>query len=172
MGGRFSYNRQALLDSVGRVAQDAVGSYNRDAESRALANEIQGAFATTAVAEVGAVGLGAVFVAVLTGAAADFTGVLLASALAVGGFYVIPARRRKVKAEFHAKMGELRARLTGALTRQVDEEISASSERINEAIGPYRRFVKTQTEALAEARDELVVTEDALRRLRAEVEQP
>ena len=47
---------------------------------------MQGAFATTALAEAGAVGLGTLVVTVLTGAAADVTGLLLAAALAVGGF--------------------------------------------------------------------------------------
>ena len=58
VGPSFSYNRQALLDSIGRVSRDVVGGYNREAESRTIANEIQGAFATTALAEAGALGLG------------------------------------------------------------------------------------------------------------------
>ncbi|MFL5461768.1 MAG: dynamin family protein, partial [Gemmatimonadales bacterium] len=76
VGPSFGYNRQALLDSIGRVSREVVGSYNRDAESRAIANEIQGAFATTALAEAGALGLGTIVVTVVTGAAADLTGIL------------------------------------------------------------------------------------------------
>ena len=62
VGPSFGYNRQALLDSIGRVSRDVVGSYNREAESRTIANEIQGAFATTALAEAGALGLGTIVV--------------------------------------------------------------------------------------------------------------
>ena len=170
VGRTFTYNRQALLDSVGRLSRDVVGGYNREAESRALANEVHAAFATTALAEVGAVGLGTGLVIALGGAAADFTGILLASTLAVGGLYVIPQKRRKVKAEFRGRMNELRARLTGSLTRQVHGEIADSTERINEAIAPYRRFVQTQQQTLNEARDDLVVTDEALKRLRGEVQ--
>ena len=43
-------------------------------------------------------------------------------------------------------------------------------ERINEGIGPYRRFVVTQQEKLDEARGELVSVESALLRLREKVE--
>jgi uncharacterized protein HemX len=159
-----------LLDSIGRVSREVVRSYNREAESRAIANEIQGAFATTALAEAGAIGLGTIVVTLVTGAAADVTGILLATALAVGGFYVLPRKRRQAQREFQRRIGELRTHLKDALTRQVHLELEQSTSRINEAIGPYRRFVQTQQQQLNEARGELVATEDALLRLRADVE--
>jgi GTP-binding protein EngB required for normal cell division len=170
VGPSFSYNRQALLDSIGRVSREVVGSYNRDAESRTIANEIQGAFATTALAEAGALGLGTIVVTVVTGAAADVTGILLATALAVGGFYVLPRKRRQSQRDFQRRIAELRTRLKDALTRQVHLELEQSTARINEAIAPYRRFVQSQQQQLNEARAELVTTEDALLRLRADVE--
>ena len=170
VGPSFGYNRQALLDSIGRVSREVVGSYNRDAESRTIANEIQGAFATTALAEAGALGLGAIVVTVVTGAAADVTGILLATALAVGGFYVLPRKRRQSQREFQRRIAELRTHLKDALTRQVHLELEQATSRINEAIAPYRRFVHSQQQRLNEARGELVATEDALLRLRADVE--
>src|SRR5215208_1673947 len=170
VGPSFGYNRQALLDSIGRVSREALGSYNREAESRTIANEIQGAFATTALAEAGALGLGTIVVTVVTGAAADLTGILLAAALAVGGFYVLPRKRRQSQRDFQRRISELRSSLKDALTRQVHLELEQSSGRINEAIAPYRRFVQSQQQRLNEARAELVATEDALLRLRADVE--
>jgi GTP-binding protein EngB required for normal cell division len=170
VGPSFGYNRQALLDSIGRVSREALGSYNREAESRTIANEIQGAFATTALAEAGALGLGTIVVTVVTGAAADVTGILLATALAVGGFYVLPRKRRQSQRDFQRRISELRSGLKDALTRQVHLELEQSSARINEAIAPYRRFVQSQQQRLNEARAELVATEDALLRLREEVE--
>ncbi|HKH83998.1 MAG TPA: dynamin family protein [Gemmatimonadales bacterium] len=170
VGPSFGYNRQALLDSIGRVSREALGSYNREAESRTIANEIQGAFATTALAEAGALGLGTIVVTVVTGAAADVTGILLATALAVGGFYVLPRKRRQSQRDFQRRISELRSSLKDALTRQVHLELEQSSARINEAIAPYRRFVQSQQQRLNEARAELVATEDALLRLREEVE--
>jgi small GTP-binding protein len=166
----FAYNRQALLDSVGRLAHEVVGGYNRESESRALANEVQGTFATTALAEAGAVGLGALVATVVTGAFADVTGILLATTLAVGGFYIIPRKRRQAKARFREKIGQLRKRLLDGLTRQVHVEVENATERINGAIAPYRRFVQVKQEQLSESRDELVVIEDGLKRLRAEID--
>ena len=170
VGPSFGYNRQALLDSIGRVSREVLGSYNREAESRTIANEIQGAFATTALAEAGALGLGTIVVTVVTGAAADVTGILLAAALAVGGFYVLPRKRRQSQRDFQRRISELRTSLKDALIRQVHLELEQSSARINEAIAPYRRFVQSQQQRLNEARAELVATEDALLRLREEVE--
>jgi hypothetical protein len=172
VGGSFTYNRQALLESIGRVARETVGSYDRDAEARAIANDLQGMFATTALAQAGALGLGTLVVTLLTGAVADVTGLLLATALAVGGFYVIPRKRRQAQRDFSRRIAELRTRLREGLTRQVHLEITQSAERINEAIAPYRRFVQSTQQELTDARGALVATEDSLLRLRADIEQP
>lgn len=166
----FSYNRQALLESVGRVSREVVGGYDREAEARAIANDVQGTFATTALAEAGAVGLGTLVVTLLTGAAADVTGILLAAALAAGGFYFIPRRRRQAIREFRARIADLRTRLREGLTRQVHHEITQSTDRVNQAIAPYRRFIESQQQRINEARGELVAAEDGLLRLRAEIE--
>jgi small GTP-binding protein len=170
VGPSFGYNRQALLDSIGRVSSEVLGSYNREAESRSIANEIQGAFASTALAEAGAIGLGTIVVTVVTGAAADLTGILLAAALAVGGFYILPRKRRQAQRDLQRRIAQLRSQLKDSLTRQVHLELEQSTGRINEAIAPYRRFVQTQQQQLNDARGELVATEDALLRLRAEVD--
>ncbi|HKH82257.1 MAG TPA: dynamin family protein [Gemmatimonadales bacterium] len=170
VGSSFNYNRQALLDSVGRVSRDVVGSYNREVESRTIANEIQGTFATTALAQAGAIGLGTLVVTLVSSAAADVTGILLATALAVGGFYVIPRKRRQAKLDFERRIDQLGTQLKDVLTRQVHLELEQSTGRINEAIAPYRRFVQSQQQQLNEARGELVATEDALLRLRSDID--
>jgi small GTP-binding protein len=172
VGTSFTYNRQALLDSIGRVARDVIGSYDREAEARAIANDVQGTFATTALAQVGALGLGTLVVTMLTAAVADVTGLLLASVLAVSGFYLIPRRRRQAQREFAERIADLRQRLRDGLARQVHLEIAQSAERINQAIAPYRRFVQSTQQELTSARGELVATEDSLLRLRTEIERP
>jgi small GTP-binding protein len=170
VGASFTYNRQALFDSIGRVTREVIGSYDREAEARAIANDVQGTFATTALAQVGALGLGTIVVTLLTGAVADVTGLLLATTLAVSGFYLIPRRRRQAQREFGRRIDELRQRLRDGLTRQVHLEIGQSADRINEAVAPYRRFVQSTQQEFTDARGSLVATEDSLLRLRAEIE--
>ena len=168
VGRGFSYNRQALLGSIGSTAREVVGTYNREAEARKLAEEVRGAFGTTALSGVG-IGLGAALAALLSGAVADITGVLLVTVAAVTGLYVIPARRRQAKEEFRKKVAELRRKLDEALTRQVHAAIQESTEKVNESIAPYRRFVQVQQEQLNEARAELVAAEDGLLRLKEDI---
>jgi small GTP-binding protein len=170
VGSGFTFNRQALLDSVGRVARDVVGTYDREAEARAIANDVQGTFATTALAEASALGIGTLVATVITGVAADVTGILLATALAVGGFYLIPRKRRQAQRDFRTRVEALRARLRDGLRAQVHLEITQSTERVNQAVAPYRRFVESQLQRLNGIRGELVACEDALLRLRAEIE--
>ncbi|CAN5872762.1 dynamin family protein [soil metagenome] len=168
--GGFQYNRQALLESIERLASRVVGSYNREEEARKIANDVQGTFAATALAEIGAIGLGTAIITLVTGAAADVTGILLATVLGVGGFYLIPRKRRQAKQQFAARIAELRGQLHESLQRQAHREISASAERINETIAPYRRFVETQRARLNDSRATLVAVEDALLRLKSDVE--
>ena len=168
--GGFRYNREALLDSIGRVAERVIGGYNREEEARKIANEVQGTFTATAVAEVGAVGLGALVATLITGAAADVTGTILAVTLAVGGFYLIPRKRQQAKRRFSERIQALREQLAGALERQTHKEIEAAAETIEETVAPYRSFVETQRETLEEGRAELAAVEASLDRLRGEIE--
>src|ERR671919_1412488 len=66
IGDNFEYNRSQLLQSVGKNATGVVQHYDKDRESEQLAASIQGAVAQTAALEVGAVGIGAVVVALAT----------------------------------------------------------------------------------------------------------
>jgi small GTP-binding protein len=169
IGTSFDYNRTALLASVGQTAKQVVSTYDREAEADELARGVQNAMTYTAIVEVGAVGLGGILLAVLTGAAADFTGILAALSLAGAGLYIIPSKRRQAKAEFHHKVSDLRDQLTRTVTRQVNSELAASAARIREAIGPYTRFVRAQRDQLSSLSDELTAIDGVLSRLRAEI---
>ncbi len=169
IGTSFEYNRSALLESVGRTARQVVERYDRDAESEELARSVQSAMTATAVIEAGAVGLGGILLAVLTTAAADFTGILAASAVAAMGLYIIPAKRRQAKADFHSKISELRDQLARTVSRQVNSELDSSVNRIREAIGPYTRFVRAEREQLSTVEVDLTQIDSALGRLRADI---
>jgi hypothetical protein len=123
----------------------------------------------TIAIEVGAVGLGGALLAVLSTALADFTGILAASAVAAMGLYIIPAKRRQAKAEFHTKISDLRDQLARTINRQVNSELDSSVSRIREAVGPYTRFVRAQREQLTTVETDLASIDAALGRLRAEI---
>jgi hypothetical protein len=147
-GQRVRFNRQSLLASVGREAQQVVSTYDREAESLKLAQDVQRSILQTAAVEASAIGLGAILVAVLQTSMLDFTGVLGASVLAVTGLYVLPYRRSRIKAELRGKINELRSQLNvysqSSLRRNWQRAYNVSTK----AIAPYTRFVRVERQKL------------------------
>ena len=172
IGDNFEYNRSQLLHSVGKNATDIVQRYDREYESQQLALSLQGAVAQTAAVEVGALGLGAAFVAVATTAAADVTGITAALLIASFGLFILPRRRRKAREEFREKTETLRERLGEEVRRQFNTELDRSVERMREAIAPYTRFVRTEHARMTEARSALAEITEGVETLRAEIGAP
>ena len=153
--GTFHYDRERLMDAVGQEARHVVDTYDRDAESRQIAQGAQDAVATSAALGVSAIGLGTVITMLATTAAADVTGILLASMVAALGLFVIPAKRRQGKTKMQQKINELRENLSGSLGGQFKREIERSLNEINEAISPYTRFVRAEQRKLQETQARL-----------------
>ena len=169
--GEFDFNRQNLLKSIGRSAQEVVDSYDREAEALKLAKDVQRAIIQTAAVEAGAIGLGAILIVILNTTFLDVTGVLGASALAALGLYVLPYRRQKVKAQLRARIGDLRRRLDTAITQQFESELTASVQRIREAVAPYTRFVRVEREKLETLGADLQRAESEWKGLRRSLEE-
>ncbi len=170
VGRHFEYNRRAVADSVLRAVNRAAGAYNRDVEAAQLSEDIRDSLTTTALVEAGAVGLGAILVAVLATAAADVTGIFLATAVAAGGFYILPSRRRKVIRAFREKVGALRENLVQKLGEQVETEVASMVDQVNSRIAPYERFIRHEFEKLNKTRSVLQRIEEGLVRLKRTVE--
>jgi small GTP-binding protein len=171
LGGQFEFNRRELLASVGRAARDVVATYDRIGEARQLADSVQMAVAQTAIAEVGALGLGTVLVVILHTTLADVSGVLAAGAVAALGLYILPTRRRKAKADLKEKMETLRANLAASLSAEFEQELGRSVRRIREAMAPYTRFVRSERAKLSEIEGRLIQAAADLRALRAQVQE-
>lgn len=171
VSGEFEFNRQNLLNSVGRSAREVVDTYDREAEASKLAREVQRAIVQTVAVEAGALGLGALLVAVLQTTLLDVTGVLGAGAVAALGLYVLPYRRSKVKQGMRTHINDLRQRLDVAMSRQFEAELTQSVQRIREAIAPYTRFVRVEREKLTLLAETLRDAEQQLRGLQKEVQE-
>src|SRR5215208_7080731 len=172
VGDRFEYNRGQLLQSVGKNATSVVQRYDRDRESEQLASSIQGAVAQTAALEVGAVGIGAVVVALATTRFLDATGVIAAAIIAGYGLFVLPNRRRKARDEFREKTDSLRKRLGEVVRRQFETESNRSVERMREAIAPYTRFVRSEHARMTSAGEDLAALDAETRALKDEISAP
>ena len=172
VGDAFEYNRGELLRSVGKNAQDVVQRYDRERESQKLALSLQGAVAQTAAFEVGAVGIGAVVVAIASTRFLDVTGIIAGAILAGYGLFILPNRRRKAREEFREKTDALRERLGEVVRRQFEAELSRSIERMREAIAPYTRFVRSEHARMSSAGEALAAIDAEADALRAEISAP
>ena len=170
--GSFHADRAALIESVGREAQRVVDTYDKQREAAAIADQARGAVATAAAAGGAAVGVGTLITIVATTAAADVTGLLMASVLAAVGFLVIPARRKRAKATMQEKMSELRERLAGTLRTEFERAVRQSTERIDAAIAPYGRFVRAEHERWSEAGEQLSMLHDQAATFRRQLLEP
>ncbi len=168
--GRFHYDRTRLIDSVGRESQKVIDSFDRGKEARELADGARNAVAAAAAVSAGAVGLGAIVTIAATTAAADVTGLIMASLMAALGFFILPAKREKAKEEMRRKIGDVRQRLSDALHKQFAQEISRSGERIRESIAPYSRFIRAEGEKLRTTEQELREIGAELASLRARID--
>jgi small GTP-binding protein len=170
VGGSFESKRRDLLEVVRRDTQRAIGAFDQQAESAKLAESVQNALAQTAIVEVGALGLGALLVASLHTLLLDVTGLLFAGTLAAIGLYVLPNRRRKARDELRAKVADLQARLHEALSAQFEQEMSRSSQAVQEAIQPYTRFIRNEREKLTTIAGNLDEIEQEMRTLRVKID--
>jgi small GTP-binding protein len=170
VGGSFRYDRDHLIGSVGKEAKRIVETYDKTVESEKIVRSAQEAVAGTALAEIGAVSLGAIVIALATTAAADMTGIVAAGVIAALGLFVIPARKHTAKKELGERIASLRQQLMTALTTQSEKELNRSLQRINEAVAPYTRFVRAEQEKVEAMQTELNQAKTAQNRLRAEIE--
>lgn len=166
----FEYNRRELLDSVGRTATEVVARYDRAEESQRLVEGVQDALAQTALASVGAVGLGVILHAVLASAAADATGILAASVVGVLGLAILPYKKSRAKADLREKTDQLRERLHSSLSEEFGEQLDRSVERLRDAIGPYSRFIRGEHDRLISLQSEMESVSQTLNDLRTQVD--
>lgn len=165
----YNYDRERYINSILQGAQKVIASYDQDQEAYRIADQAQKAVAATAAIEAGAIGLGTIVSILATTAAADVTGILIASMMAALGFIIIPNRRRKAKQEMRQKIGEMREQLTTSLETHFRNEIDHSLQDIKDTFAPYSRFVRTEREHNLKTLDQVESYQQQLIALTAEV---
>lgn len=145
--GTLAYDRQRLIESIGRTTQEAVDSYDIDREAEELAESARAAVISTGLAGVGA-GVGVAVAIIAHTAFLDFTGIIAGVAAAALGLIILPARRRKAKQEFSAKLNDMRQKLVSSLEQQFEREMQRSTQRIEETVAPFGRFVRAEQDRL------------------------
>jgi hypothetical protein len=167
--GNFHTDRSMLMDSVGRQAQRVVDTYDKRIEGEKIADQARTAVAAAAAAGGAAVGLGTIVTIAASTAAADITGILLASVVLGVGFLIIPARRRRAKAVLQAKIAALQSELGAALRSEFERAQAQSAERLTDAVAPYGRFVRAEEQRWKDAQRTLATLRERLSTLSAQI---
>ncbi len=170
ISSNFTYDRNRLLDAIGEKAEQVVRGYDKHAEAAAIAENAMNAVAASAAVEVGAIGLGALVTILATTMVADVTGIIAAGAIAALGFFIIPAKRRKAKTELHEKLSTLRTDLLSSLRAEFEKEIELSRKRIEEAIAPYTRFIRSETTYTEKVQEDLKAAQLEISQIRSQIE--
>lgn len=168
--GTLAWDRQRLIDSIGRSTRLAVESYDQTREAAELAMSARQAVVNAGLAGVGA-SIGVIIAVVAHMAFLDFTGVFAGIALAALGVLVLPARKRKSKGEFTAKLTDLRTRLVGNLEQQFERELRRGAQRIEDTIAPFDRFVRAEQARLGQQQTTLQELEAEVADLRRALQQ-
>ncbi|MEM7119515.1 MAG: hypothetical protein AAF614_44295 [Chloroflexota bacterium] len=163
--GTLAYDRQRLIDSIGRATEQAVASYDKEYEAEQLAMSARQAVVNTGLAGVG-VGIGTALAVATTAAWVDVTGIVAGVLAATLGLLILPSRRRKAKQELEEKLAELRSKLMTSLSEQFEREMRRGAQRIEDTVSPFARFVRAEEEKLESQRVVLAELEAHLTGLR------
>ncbi|MCB8922286.1 MAG: dynamin family protein [Ardenticatenaceae bacterium] len=152
--GTLAYDRQRLIDSIGAATRRAIETYDKDREAEEMAESARTAVVNTGLAGVG-VTLGVAIAVAAHVVWLDVTGVLAGVAAAALGFLILPARRRKAKQELSEKLADLRGKLVSSLTEQFDREMRRGTQRIEDTVAPFGRFVRAEYDKIDQQRNHL-----------------
>ncbi len=128
--------------------KEALAAFDPEREAAWVQAQVEGAIRTTALAEAGAVGLGAALALLLHGLAADVTGLAAGFAAAVLGLSVLPRRREAALSRFKARLAAIEARLGEALEAALAAELEKSAERYRALYRPGCERARAEGEAL------------------------
>ncbi len=170
VGGSFDYDRARMMDALGRDARKVVDTFDKNHEAKMIADDAQAMVTASLAVEAGAIGLGALVTVLATTAAADVTGIVSAGVIAALGLFIIPARRNAAKKDLREKISKLRTHLVESLTKAFDMELNRSQQRVREAITPYARFVRTESEKLQNAKSQFISIKEELERIASMIE--
>lgn len=155
----FQYNREELFSRLREPVERRLGEFDTEREARQIVDSVKEAVTTALGVNVLALGLGGILVAAFTTAALDVTGVLTATIFAIAGWLIIPARRRKLIADFETKIEKLNEDLATLLRVKFEEQLTRYERQLLEVVAPYERFLETERAKLESGLEELRAAE-------------
>jgi small GTP-binding protein len=140
----FNYNREEMFARLRAPVENRLGQFDAEREAEDIVAAVKESLAQTFGVNVLALGLGAVLVAIFTTAALDLSGILTATLLAVAGWLILPARRKKLMRQLETTIAKLNDDLATLLSTNFEEQLRVYERQMLEVIEPYERFLETE----------------------------
>jgi hypothetical protein len=170
VGREFAYNREEVYSRIRAEAQQRLGEYDVNIESRRIIDNAMRAVLHSFGLGAGALGLGYLLTSAVSSTAIDVTGLTAATMLLVTSFLILPYKRSKAKTEFQHRIEELRDHLRDSLNRESTNEIERMLRGITSAFEPYQRFYAAESEKVERFAGKLTTIEAEAREIAAAVE--
>ena len=147
---------QQTAPEEGAIAQnleEALRSFDPEAEAAQLRDFIQESLRGTALAEVGVMGLGLTILLVTQKIALDILGIFATVFGAILATSILPRRKEAAKARLRERLAELKGTLERALHEVLNSELERTRERFHRLYRtPCARLEHTRNSTLAELR--------------------
>lgn len=147
---------QQTAPEEGAIAQnleEALRSFDLEAEAAQLRDFIQESLRGTALAEVGVMGLGLTILLVTQKIALDILGIFATVFGAILATSILPRRKEAAKARLRERLAELKGTLERALHEVLNSELERTRERFHRLYRtPCARLEHTRNSTLAELR--------------------
>ncbi len=170
-GTEFNYNREELFARLRAPVENRLGQFDVDREAREIVAAVKESLAQTFGVNVLAVGLGAVLVTIFTTAALDLSGVVTATMLALAGWLILPARRRKLMKQLHETIAKLNVDLAALLSTNFEEQLRLYERQMLEVIEPYERFLEAERRKVEQGVAELRAIDGRITELESRIEE-
>jgi small GTP-binding protein len=170
VGREFAYNREEIYSRIRAQAEQRLGEYDVNIESRRIIDNAMRAVLHSFGLGAGALGLGYLLTTAVSSTAVDVTGLTAATMLLVTSFLILPYKRSKAKTEFQNRIEELRQHLRDSLDRESSTEIDRMLRAITGAFEPYQRFYAAESAKIETFAGKLTAIDAEAREIHAMVE--
>ncbi len=170
VGREFAYNREEIYSRIRAQAEQRLGEYDVNIESRRIIDNAMRAVLHSFGLGAGALGLGYLLTTAVSSTAIDVTGLTAATMLLVTSFLILPYKRSKAKTEFQSRIEELRKHLRDSLERESNTEIDRMLRGITGAFEPYQRFYAAESAKIEVFAGKLTAIDAEAREIHAQVE--
>ncbi len=166
----FEYNRERIFNAIKDGYKRHINEFDVKGEcNRVVDSSYRGLLGFLGM-EIGAVGLGVLAASIFSAVWLDVTGILFAGAVALTGFFILPAKKRQAIKEFRTKVEALITQFKKTLSGEFGKEIDAVLDNIRSIYNPFLTFYKAETEKIKERNEKLSGCKTGLLALKSEIE--